>query len=323
VPDPPTWPTDPNDYVPGPISYINSLTVPAVVSGVPTCCKDFGTISKDYIVSGTNNMDNALAVLAGSLGAFGVDLQQLLTDAITGGSLVVLLDHQDLAYSSLPDPYFALVQLLGEFDVGTTFVEANAGTGEFLIDPASFLPASGEPVNWYFPADMQATTMSAGPFTLSLSLPLGFVTLDVQAFGAEVDGVHGAITAAGVPYTSGTLAGYILVDDIFAVINALIDSPQCDCLGLSSSVYTEQPNGTWTGSCVTTAGLCTLPDEEICKTLAGNSLFASPPEVCLVLPSVLQSQADIDLNSNSTVYEGLSLGLQLTGATGTITGIAP
>jgi len=324
----PDWPGTPGGYTPGPVSYMNTLTVPGLdAMSVPTCCKDFGPISKDFIQSGTNNIDNALANLAGSLVGLGVDIQALLTSAITDGTLAMLLDHRSLDAGALPDD-FVLAQLLAEFAPGTTYTEANAGTGSFLLDPASFVGATGEPQNFNFPSVMGTPAMSAGPFTFGLTLPLGFVTLDIQAFETDITGDHGTISAAGIPYTNGTLAAYILLTDVYGAINALLNSPECSCLGLTQDVYTQQPDGSFAATgCVANADLlCALPEEEVCVSLADPDLFGNPSGVlgaCLVLPGVLNGQADIDLNADPTVYEGMSIGLEYTGTTAAVTGLLP
>jgi len=320
LPGPPDWPADPGSYVAGPISYLNSLSVPAVTGGIADCCYDFGAISKDFIEGGTNNIDNALAVLAGALGGLGIDLQQILSDSLTDGSLVLILDHQDLDFVTLPDPFFALVQLTGAFDVGTTFVEADAGIGEFLINTSSFVGATGEPSNFHFPSLMDVGDMTAGPFTLSLTLPLGFLTLDAELLDAGVMADHGTITASGIPYTNGALWGYVLVDTIFDALNGLLNSPTCDCLGHTGDIYSKQPDGSWAATCQPTVGTCVSPADDLCIQLGAGFLAGG---FCDLLPGVLQGQADIDLNSDPTVYEGLSVGLGFTGTTGTITGLTP
>ena len=43
----------------------------------------------------------------------------------------------------------------------------------------------------------------------------------------------------------------------------------------------------------------------------------------VMLPNVIGSTADIDLNMDSAVYEGMSIGLEWTGTTGTVTGLLP
>jgi len=339
VPVGPVWPADPANYVAGPISYLNTLTIPPVFQAGATCCRDFGAISKN----GVGPIDNALANLANLLLSLGVaDFGAILNQSLQDGSLVVLLDHQLLDFASavtssdgaasdalrrsLPDD-FALVQLAGAFAPGTTFTEASAGNGEFSILGKSFLPGTGEPENYVFPALMDTASMSAGPLTLELTLPFGFLTLDLKALDGEVSADHGTISTAGVPYTNGKLSGYVLVDDIYAGLNGLLLSSQCDCLGRSEPIYSKQPDGTWSGACLTNAlDLCSQPDEEVCVTLAGN-VNSNPPvgpvQACSILPQVINLQSDIDLNGDPSVYEALSLGLQFTGVTGQVTGVTP
>jgi hypothetical protein len=317
---PPVWPDDPQDYTPGVSSYIDSLTLPGLDGGgVPTCCQDFGGKSKN----GSGDIDNALALLADGLSVLGFDIQATLDDAIQNGELVLLLDHQNLNVVTQPDE-FALVQLLGAFEGATDYASASAGLGTFEATQASFVPGSGEPNNWYHPAAMGATDMTAGPFSLTLTLPFGFVSLSLKAGEARMSADHGLISVAGVPYTNGELSGYVLMDEFFGNLNAILNSPQCACLGLTGDVYNKLPTGLWSGTCKLDAdSLCTLPAEEVCVALADNDLFGSPPGVCGALPSVIQEQADIDLNSNTDVYEAMSVGLQFTAVNGQIVGVQP
>ena len=319
----PEWPATPQDYTFGEASYINSLTVPPIEFSVPTCCKDFGAISRDKIVNNTNNIDNALAMLADTLAGFGIDLQASLDDAIANGDLVMLLDHQDLDPLALPDQ-FVLVQFLGAFGLGTDFTLADQGLGTFLANESSFVPGTGEPLNFAHPASMSVSSMSAGPFSLAISLPLGFLSLGVTAEGAEAAADHGLITPAGVPYSNGALSGYVLVEDIYGALNDILNAPGCACLGHTEDIYQQQLDGSWLGICVTGASsLCPDPEEEICATLAGNNLFGTPPEVCGILPSLLESQSDIDLNADPALYEGMSVGLEFTAVEGQIIGVQP
>jgi hypothetical protein len=336
---PPTWPANPQSYTSAKASYIDTLTIPPIGPKLcsaghcqtgetcttnsdcyagPTCCKDFGAISRDHIEASTNHVDNALAVLADGLGALGIDIQATLTNSIQDGSLVLLLDHRDLDEGSLPDD-FALAQFIGSFAPGTDYTIASAGNGAFYASTASFLPGTGEPRNWYQPALMSVSNMTAGPFALSLSLPFGFLTLDV---GAEQAGVTGAptISPGGVAYAGGKITGFILTDDIFAGLNLVLNSPTCACLGIHPDVYFKQPDGAWDSACISNAStLCPDMAEEVCVTLAGNNLLGSPPQVCGALPVALAGAADIDLNSDSNVYEAMTVGLQFTAKNGAFT----
>jgi hypothetical protein len=316
-----SWPADSVDYTPGPVAYMNSLTIPTVSGGVPDCCKDFGPISKDFINGGTNNVDNALAVLADSASGL-FDLQATLTDSLVNGELVLLFDHQYLDAGNLPDD-FAFVGLRGQFDAGTTFPDADAGMGEFLITPDSFFGGTGTPVNVFFPATMTASSMSTAPSTLGLPIPFGVVTLDLPVRGAEISADHGAITMSDIDYTNGVVSGYISQDDLFNQINDLLLSPTCSCLGISDPVYTQDMSGAWNGTnCVDGASaLCSAPGESVCGTLAGTDIGV--PEVCPILGGLFASVTDLDLDGDTSNFEGLSLGFQFTGVPGTINGIAP
>lgn len=323
VEPPPVWPADPQDYVAGPSSYLNTLVLPDVISNIPQCCKDFGSISKDKIEDNTDYPDNGLAVLANALSVFGINFQTTLDDGIADGSLVMLLDHPNLGVTALPDQ-FALVQMLGAFEGVTDFTLADQGLGTFLASAGAFVPGSGEPLNYYHPAYMDTDEMTAGPFTLQISLPLGFLSLNVPAQQGEINADPGAVSAAGVPYTNGTISGYVLLTDVFGTVNDILNSPTCSCLGHSSDIYVQLPNGSWDGNCITDpASLCTDPSESLCVSLSGTSLISDPPQVCGLLPNLLSNQADIDLNADPTNFEALSVGLQFTAVNAAIVGIAP
>jgi hypothetical protein len=265
------WPPDPASYVFGPLSYLNSLTIPSVdpTTLVPSCCRDYGAISRDFIELGTNNIDNALAKLDNTLSSFGLNLQASVDDGLAAGDTILLLDHQFLDATMLPDD-FALVALDAVFDTGTTFTEANAGLGEFLVNQSSFSGATGTPSSFFFPSMMTSTLMTAGPASLDLPLAIGPGLLDVSISDGLLDAVHAPIAAAGIDSTAGTVSGYIEVADIFAALNAILDSPACGCLGLTGSVYFQNPDGSWAASCASDTSGCTLPSEDICKTLAGT-----------------------------------------------------
>lgn len=312
----PEFPDTPAEYTAGITSYVNSLTIPAVVDGVPTCCEDFGPISKDFIASGTDNIDNALAQLAVLLGSL-ASLQDLLDEGLADGSVVLIADHQTLNEFALPDP-FALAIVNGSFDNGTDFAQASAGNGEFLIETDAFLGGTGEPASLFFPSLMTETDMTAGPASLDFPIPFGILTLDLTVSAAKVTGVHSGVDAAGIEYTSGTISGYLQIDQFFSAANAILNGDDCSCLGLTEDVY-QKIGGFWTGVCVTDPELlCTLPDEEICATLAGNSIGEA--QVCGALPFFIADAADIDLTADPG-FEGLSLGIEFTAVPGQVNGV--
>lgn len=318
----PDFPDLAADYTPGDVSYVDTVSLPETPGGVPTCCRDFGTSSKDFIEGGTNNPDNALALLVDTIGGLGFDVQVFLDDAVQGGDLTLLLDHQDLASDVLPDE-FAMAALFGSFDPGTDYLDAAAGMGEFTADLSSFVGGTGTPVTVFFPGtfDVAPQSMFAGPSGFSFPLPFGGFNLELPISDVLLEGTA-TVDVSGISYTDGKLSGFMLVDDFFDGLNAILDSDVCTCLGHGSSIYSQDGSGVWSGSCVTNPdATCTEESESICVTLAGSSVLSSPPQVCAVLPNIIQSGADLDLNDDPSRYEGFTIGLQFSGVPATLTGV--
>ncbi len=312
VPEPPieiTWPTDATDYANSAnITYISSLVFPPLVDGMATCCFDYGARSK------APGLDNSFANLNQTLTGFGVNLNDILADSLTTGSLVALLDHRELDGPDDPNG-FVLAWLRGEFEGGTTYAQAAAGTGTFLLDPDSLEP-SGEAKLFFNPASMSTSQMAAGPAALSLLLPVLLSSLELRVEGARMSG-DAAIGVDGVSYQNGTIAGYVAVREVFDNLNAIVDQ-QCSCLGAVGDFFTTPGNGTWSGQCVMDPEAlgCT---EELCIALGGNQLDNGG--VCAIASTLLPQLADIDTDGDRATYEAISLGLQWEGAKGTIVGV--
>jgi hypothetical protein len=244
------------DDVPDRLSYIDTLTIPSVSGQEPSCCYDFGEISKN----GTGTDDNALAIIANNplLEFAGIDFQQVLDDTLENGDQVLLLNHVGLTG---PDDSFRMDGLQGDFAEGTTYTEASAGV----------------------------TTLTA---TVKEARISGAATLSETA----------------ASYTGGELSGYILVDELFAGLNAY--AATCTCLGLSGDLFAKGPDGLWDSDCVANAAtLCA--EEPDCATIAGSEVFEG--QACPLVPDLIQNNADIDLNDDPAVYEGLSVGFEWTG----------
>lgn len=342
----PVFPETAEEYVTGQVSFIDTMSIPPLDGNDnPTCCKDFGAISKDFLVDGTNLPDNALARIGGLLDTLTggtIDLSALLQSAIATEDQIILLDHQSLSDTSLPD-LFTLVQLDGIYDNGTHFSDAQFGNGEFLIARSSFLyddvelVLTGEPRSYSFPAQMQTSSMNSGdPFPLQMKLPFGVLTVDALAQQARVTADHGPITPAGIEYTNGQITGYVPIDDLFNNFNATLNSPTCACLGLTEDVYQQDPiDGTWSSSCIPNANdLCTdVVNNGVCVTLADPDLnpgFGTLSGVCGVMVVLLQGVgADIDLDGNPAPpvgtgrYEALSLGIEFAAEPAQVNGIEP
>jgi hypothetical protein len=298
------WPDAPGDYVPTSLSYMSTIAIPSFDgNGDPVCCHDFGNISKDSIEQGTDKIDNALSRVAELLLSVGTNLQDEIDAALESGTLLNLLDHRDLASGDGP---FILVQFLASFAPGTTYVQASAGAGSFVIDPISFVNGTGEPTNYFVNAAMTGGAMTAGPSTLHLSLPFGSATLEMQLIDARVTG-RATLGAGGVSYGDGTVAGVVRLDELFGAFNAYLEQA-CGCLALTDPVYYQDDFGDWQAACVPDAEVrCTLPGESPCVNLGDSQ------EVCSFLPIVLRNSADINLDVDSTRYEALSAGFHWTG----------
>ena len=299
-----TWPNDPSGYTAGPSSVITSLVVPPP----GTCCKDFGAISKNL------GPDNALAGLASAVSILGVDLNAEIADALGTEQIVLLLDHYQLDLAALP-ANFELAALFGAYDNGTTFADALTGNAEFLINPNSFVPGTGEPAG-HAAASFDASSMATDPFDLTLQLPFGFGFGELSVSEGEINGVVGTTGPNGIEYTSGTISGYVPLTAFFDAFNAVAAS-ECSCASLTGDPFTfDETLGMWTSDCSPTVEMdCTDPGEDICVTLLGTA--------CSVIPITLPGLADIDTDGNTNDYEALSLGLELTAEQAQINGIAP
>lgn len=309
------WPATADDYASSVVAntYLNSLVLPELdQNDEPTCCKDFGARSLN------SGLDNAVAQLDSLLAPVGVSLSASLELAIEQGDLIVLLDHRELESADDADG-FVLSWVNGEFAQGTDYTLADAGNGQFLIDAASFVPGTGEPLVNFDPASMTAGVMSGGPTTGAIVFPIGTLLINVTLQEAEIAG-NATLSMDGVAYTQGTVSGYILLSDIMNGLNEIAASPACSCLGLTGPLYEQDASGDWSGNCVSnTASLCPDVSQQTCRLIAGDSF--SSGEICTTLPILLPGQTDIDSNGDSE-YDSLSIGLEWTGVNAEITGVA-
>ncbi len=309
------WPETPDDYLTGLVSYMATWTVPETdVDGNYVCCKDFGSISKDFIEEGTNNIDNGWVALTDAIGGVtGSLLQEELDSQLQNGDLVILLDHVDYVQDGTP---FVLARLDGAFESGTVYPTAAAGNGQFFLLRSSFLQGSGEPNDWYYPAVIDQNTLSASgeTFQLAMGIPgLESFLFVIKSIELQADA---QVEINGVTYTNGTFSGWILLADVFAGFNAIAASDTCLCLGLYEDLYYYDVDGSWRGNCVADAeNLCILEEEEMCALVAG--LY------CSIFPMILTSATDLDLDPDLAGYEAYSLGLQWTGVTAEVVGIEP
>ncbi len=308
------WPAATTDYVTQQVSWIDTLTVPAITAGVPECCKDFGPISEDFITTGGNDVDNAYARLAASLAGLGVDLQASLDTQLQTGDDVPLLDHRGLAGTN---DDFVLAGLRGAFEGGTDYLSASSGNGTFLLHGSSFVGGTGEPRSILPDGFMDAAfNAAAGPGVLYMATPFAGGILELPVRNAEVSGLA-SFETNGIAYTGGVMSGWLEVQDIFDATNAVLTSDECACLGLSAPVYVNGPGG-WSANCVDASQSACGPDQRACAVLAGNNIGNG--EACPVAVTLFSGAADLDLDGDPAEYEALSLGLHWTAAAAQVVG---
>jgi hypothetical protein len=319
---PDDWPSSPNDYRTHALGWVDTLTIPALSgepgSFVPTCCRDFGAISKDKLEEETNNIDNAFALFFKSLETLSVDaldFQGNFDDAIDQEHLVMLLDHRDLPVGDDNDR-FILAVLRGIFADGTSPVEGSLGDGVFTIDALSFLAGTGEPTTVWSNVTFNSGSVATPPG--DMEVPFAFSNDSVLYLPVRQGRISGTATvsANGVEYSTGEISGYVTVESLFTRLNDTVASSQCSCLGASSPIFVKDDGGnpgqySAGARCVDNAeALCTEADEAICVTIADGNV--GDGGLCDFWQFVSYSQADINLSGGTEAYEALSLGLQFT-----------
>ena len=287
----------------GGVTYVSEMRVPSISGGVPTCCKDFGELSKPYIEDERDAIDNAFAQLGSALSTFGFDMQAAMTASVEEGQVVVLFDHTDLTGEN---DTFRLDGYFGAFAGGTSYAEASAGQGSFAIEPHSF-DGAGNPLIRFDNASMDGGSLLAGPAVVGVSFPVTGGALDLQLHAAEVTG-DATISSNGVTYANGTIAGYLLLENIFGAANDFLNSDGCACLNLGGRDIFVQVDEEWDAECLTSAeqDAQTCDEDSGCLTLASGLL-------CGGLPTILESEADIRTDAGSSVYQGLSVGWSFSG----------
>lgn len=310
-----TWPASAEDYVYDDVTYLSGFRIPGTAS---PCCRDWGAMSKDNVVAGSNKIDNALAGLASLLGPFGIDVQDQLDYTVESGAFVGLVEHHD---HPVGDGTYNMAFFMGAFEGITDFDRASGGLGTFTVLPESFVGGSGEPAVVFRRATVSGghLTASGGHFEISLPL-LDGVTLtapvDDVTIEADVD-----TTGGGIALTSGELSGYITQDSIFTAYNDLVNT-QCACLGLTGDIFTQGAGGDWSQHCVADAAdLCLGFDEEICVAMGGTKLAEGG--YCSTLFGFMPLLSDIDTDADPSKYEALSVGLRMQGVPGTVVGLTP
>lgn len=217
---------------------VNSVTVPASTTEAMQFGLDFGSKTSS-MQDGTP--DNALGNLLGTLVSLAhFDIQTPVTEAVTHGSLILLVDLQakDLANASAAG--FSI-----KYGANPTPAACSGPTdmtcGHHLDGSASFTIAPGSPTDALVTGKIVSGSFSGGPGDLALQIVLGSTTpIDlnllharVQATGISDTGIMTATVGGLVTQTELTTQ---LAPAIQTQITAILDrdcpartAPSCSC----------------------------------------------------------------------------------------------
>jgi len=308
------WPETAEDYPFSGITYLHGFTIPTADA---LCCRDFGSISKDFIENGTNELDNALAGIATVAGTLGFSLQDTIDEAVQSGNFVALIDHYD--WPGVQGGSYHMAFFRGEYDPSTTFAVAEAGAGLFRIPTQNFIDGTGEPVATFDMATFDGAIVDAAGGTIEIAMPITDTALLVVPMQDVEMTASANESGASVAMQSGQLSGFVTVTDLYDSYNFVVNEA-CGCLGLSGDLVEDNGDGTYSYNCVSDAAtLCTATGEEACATLAGTNLFGG--EICSGLDLFIGGVADLDLDGDTTTFEGLSVGLTFQGSPGAVSGL--
>ena len=289
-------------------AYLDQVTMATISGGEPTCCKDFGAISKAKIENDEDAVDNALAHLASAIedtGFIDFSFQDTIDGQLEAGGRVLLFGHDDLTSDT---DTFTLNGFFGEFEGDTTYAEASAGDGSFTIDPLSY-DSSGNVVIRFDDAALEGGELSTTEATIAFTMPMGDQIVTVPLHSGELGGTA-TLSDDGVSYADGTLAGYLLLEDLFGEMNEFFKSDACSCLGIGDRDVFTYDNG-WDSTCAQeddSDGDNTCEEDSACNMAEGGAV-----SVCSALPPILVAEADIRTDAESSDYQGLSIGFGFTG----------
>ncbi|MBW2260686.1 MAG: hypothetical protein JRG91_01840 [Deltaproteobacteria bacterium] len=293
------WPSTSSAYTFDIAAVVDSISLPMSSGGFPTCCRDFGTISADYIERGTHNIDNSLAELLAALEMMGgPDFEVTMNAAISSGALNILLEHRGLDGETDADG-FCLVRFNG----------APAGSAGHLAYDTFFVTGTGTPLET-FPASMSSGDMLTARGSFEMLIPLA-VPVTAKFEDAELTGTA-TVSTPGVTYSAGTLSGYVTLDEFFSALNDYVQT-DCACLSAPDPVFRRLSDGTVEEHCTDlTPSTCAAAGNDTCAALGTN---------CSTLVPLFVSAADLELESTRTGYDAISFGMAWTAVPATISGV--
>lgn len=293
---------DPNSYVfSDEGTILTSLAIGGVGDAEP-CCFDFDD---------DGEINNALGKLLNGLGNIlgDTDVNLEITSNMTEGSLAILFNYKGLD-DLVNDDTVDMAVFYGE-DTDDDYADNLAGTGDFLVDPTSFVEGTMVPMANFPGAKIQNGIFSAGPSVFNLAFPIGNIKLLAAVSGALIEAeVSAGPSGKGLAFTGGKLGGYIRMEDLYGALNSYV-SGGCECLGLSGELieYNEAKGKMACASVDNSSCDSNDPDQETCAQL-GSFCGAA----------LLFLKPDIDSDDDGE-KDAMSVGAWVSGTSATITGL--
>jgi hypothetical protein len=161
-------------------------------------------------VGGEEGPDNGLGALLETLADFGVNANEEIAGMMEEGAFNIILDF----------PTDTTATDYGPFDLTGYLGEIDEGTGEYMVDPASFTD-SGAPMIGFDGAVIGADgVLTAGPADFFFSIPISGLTLDLTISQAQAVSTITEVAADGVAHAGGTIGGAIFKADLASALDA-------------------------------------------------------------------------------------------------------
>ena len=284
----------------GPATFFNQFSVAG-----EDCCFD---------LNDDGQVDNALAGLIPMLAGFmpeGTDVQSEIDKAIAEGEMAVLVEFEGVT-DWANQASFTMNLFVGKDadDDYSDNLDPDV-VGDFLIDPNSLDPQTGESLIAYEGATITNGLLEGGPSTFVLDLPLSDdLNIHGQMDGATLEAqvvVNQGTDPPEIVLTDGKLGGYLNEEMIFDGLNEYL-AVACECLGLSGGLIVD-------GQCATDGSpenCDTEIEEEKDCPVAYNA--------CSAILAILPMTLDIDSDDDG-VNDSISIGTTFSSIPARIIGV--
>ena len=250
-------------------------------------------------LNGDKTPDNQLGMVLGTLSTMGFDVQGTIDEAVSEGSIILLVDFQTSDFTNTTAA--GLKVLLGAMPMPQPCTDPQNPTpttcGKHLEGTGMFTIAAGSPDNAAVAGKIINGTFTGGPGKISLQIALGgtdAIQLDLIGARAKASG----IAEAGI--TSVILAGALTESDLNTKVIPAIHAQIAPLIAEDCNMLTAPP---------------------MCGCMSGSTgatvlnLFDAPPKDCMVTVdeiknnSLIQSLLAPDVEIDGT--PALSLGIKV------------